>query len=141
MAVQSVSPMVPLLNYKGVRAMAENKVGRPTVMTEDVLQKLEYAFMRGLTDVEACLYADIGTTTLYNYCEENPAFRERKEELKQHPTAQARLNVAEEIEKGNAEMSKWWLERKAKNEFSTKQEISADVTSDVTINIELVDEE
>ena len=107
--------------------MAENKVGRPTVMTEAVLQKLEYAFMRGLNDVEACLYADIGTTTLYNYCEDNPDFRERKEELKKHPTAQAKINITEAIENGDEDMSKWWLERKAKDEFSTKQEISGDI--------------
>ena len=105
----------------------ENKVGRPTVMTEEVLQKLEYAFMRGLSDVEACLYADIATTTLYNYCEKNPEFRERKEELKQHTTAQAKLNVAEEIENGNVEQSKWWLERKAKDEFSTKQTVDGEL--------------
>ena len=107
--------------------MGENKVGRPSVMTEETLQKLEYAFMRGLTDTEACLYAHIGTTTLYNYCEENPEFRDRKEELKQHPTAKARLNVTEAIEKGDADLSKWWLERKAKEEFSTKQTIEGDI--------------
>jgi hypothetical protein len=118
-----------------------DKVGRPTVMTEETLQKLEYAFLRGLTDVEACLYADIGTTTLYNYCEENPEFRERKEELKQHPTAQAKLNVTEAIENGDEDISKWWLERKAKDEFSTKQEIKADVDENVTITIELSDDE
>ena len=120
--------------------MAE-KVGRPTVMTEEVLQKLEYAFMRGLSDVEACLYADIATSTLYNYCNDNPDFLERKEELKKHPTAQAKLNVTEAIENGDTDMSKWYLERRAKDEFSTKQEIAADVNSDITINIELTDDE
>ena len=37
-------------------------------------------------------------------------------------------------------MSKWYLERKAKDEFSTKQEIAADVDTSVTISIELSDE-
>ena len=120
--------------------MAES-VGRPTVMTEEVLRKLEYAFMRGLTDVEACLYADIGTTTLYNYCEENPEFRDRKEMLKEQVKTQAKLNVAEAIDNKDIDISKWYLERKAKDEFSTKQEISADVNSDVTITIELTDDE
>lgn len=106
--------------------MAES-VGRPTVMTEEVLQKLEYAFMRGLTDLEACLFANIGTTTLYNYCEENPEFRERKEELKKNPTAKAKLNVYEAIENKDVDVSKWYLERKAKDEFSTKQEVSGDI--------------
>lgn len=107
--------------------MSKNKVGRPTVMTEETIQKLEYAFMRGLTDLEACLFADIGKSTLYNYCEENPAFMERKEALKQHPTAKARLNVTEAIENGNEDLSKWWLERKARDEFSTKQQIEGDI--------------
>lgn len=116
------------------------KVGRPTVMTKDTLQKLEYAFMRGLSDTEACLYANIGITTLYHYCEDNPEFRDRKEYLKQRPTAKARLNITEAIEEGDREISKWWLERKAKNEFSVKQQIEADVNNEVTINIELSDD-
>lgn len=106
--------------------MAED-VGRPTVMTEEVIQKLEYAFMKGMTDREACIYANIATSTLYNYCNENPSFSERKEELKQHPTAKARLNVVEAIEKGDEDMSKWWLERKAKDEFSTKQTVDGEI--------------
>lgn len=105
----------------------ENKVGRPTVMTDEVVRKLEYAFIHGLTDVEACVYADISRSTLHSYCEANPEFKDRKEELKNHPTAKARLNVTEAIENGDSDMSKWWLERKAKAEFSIKQEIQADV--------------
>ena len=108
--------------------MSENKVGRPTVMTEDVLQKLEYAFMRGLSDVEACVYADICPATLYNYCNDNPDFLERKAVLKEHTKAQAKLNVAEAIEKKDVDVSKWYLERKAKDEFSTKQEVAANIT-------------
>lgn len=121
--------------------MAENKVGRPTVMTEAVLNKLTFAFARGLTDREACLYADISTTTLYDYCTENPAFAEQKELLKEQPKMRAKLNVTDAIENNDKDMSKWYLERKAKDEFSAKQEISADVKNDVTINIELVDDE
>ena len=119
--------------------MGEN-VGRPTVMTKDALQKLEYAFMRGLNDVEACLYAEIGTTTLYNYCNEHKEFRERKEELKKYPTAKAKLNVYEAIENKDVDVSKWHLERRAKDEYSTKQEVPADVNSAVSINIELSDD-
>lgn len=118
----------------------ENKVGRPTVMTEEVLQKLEYGFMKGLTDEQCCSYAHIAPSTLYNYCKENEGFSERKEQLKNNPSVIAKLNIVEAIEEGNAELSKWWLERKEKNEFSTKQEIDATVT-DVDIVIELSDDE
>ena len=119
--------------------MAE-KIGRPTVMTEETIQKLEYAFMKGLTDLEACLYADISKSTLYNYCEENPSFMDRKELLKEQVKMRAKLNISEAIENNDKDTSKWYLERKAKDEFSTKQEIKADVDADVTINIELSDD-
>lgn len=107
--------------------MAENKVGRPTVMTNDVLDKLELLFAKGLTDREACLIADINPSTLYNYCNEHPEFLERKELLKEQPRTKAKLNIAEAIEQEDIDISKWYLERKARDEFSTKQEISGDI--------------
>lgn len=108
--------------------MAENKVGRPTVMTEAMISKLELLFSQGLSDREACLIADISTTALYDYCTANPEFAERKELLKDNPKIKAKLNIAEAIEAKDIDMSKWYLERKAKDEFSTKQEISGDLT-------------
>lgn len=125
---------------KEVSIVAENSVGRPTVMTAEVVSKLEYGFMRGLNVTECCHYADISRQTYYEYLEKNPGYSDRIEELRSYPAAKAKLNVVEAIENGDTDLSKWWLERKNKDEFSTKQEIAADVQNDVTINIELVDE-
>lgn len=121
--------MPPMAQKERRSDMSEEKkgVGRPTVMTKSVLRKLEFAYLKGLTDAEACLYANIGTSTLYDYCNAHPEFAERKELLKKNPVARAKINVAEKIEKGDIEASKWYLERRAKDEFSTKQEISGDV--------------
>lgn len=116
------------------------KVGRPTVMTKATIQKLEDGFMKGLTDEQCCDYADISSSTLYNYCNEHPEFMEKKERLKNSPSVKAKINVVEAIESGDIELSKWWLERKNKAEFSTKQEIDATV-NDVDITIRLVDNE
>ena len=109
-------------------------------MTDEVVSKLEYGFMRGLTDEQCCLYANISKPALYDYCHAHPDFADRKEMLKQQTSVQAKLNIAETIENGNVDVSKWYLERKNKDEFSTKQEISADVESNVNITIELSDE-
>lgn len=98
-------------------------VGRPTIMTPETISKLEEAFIKGLNDQEACLYAGIGKSTLYNYCQENPTFMERKEQLKNHLKMRAKLNIEEEIVKGDKPLSQWYLERRAKDEFSTKQEV------------------
>lgn len=118
-----------------------SKVGRPTKMTKVMIGKLEMLFAKGLSDREACLVAEINPSTLYEYCKENPEFAERKEMLKDKPKIKAKMNVQEAIEAGDTDISKWYLERKAKDEFSTKQEISADVDTNVTINIELTDDE
>lgn len=107
--------------------MAENKVGRPTVMTTETVQKLEYGFLKGLTDEQCCLYADISKQALYDYCHAHPEFTDRKEMLKHQPSIKAKINIAEGIESGDVDLSKWYLERKAKDEFSTKQQIEGDL--------------
>lgn len=114
--------------------------GRPTVMTDEVVSKMEYGFMKGLNVTECCLYAEISRNCFYEYLEKNPDFKDRIEELKSSPSTKAKLNVVEAIENGDTDLSKWWLERRNKDEFSTKQEVSADVKGDIEISIELVDE-
>lgn len=98
-------------------------MARPKKITKAVLQKLEEGFMKGLSDREACLYVGISAQTLYNYCKEHPEFLERKELLKEQLKMRAKLTLAQKIEKGNLGMTMWYLERKAKDEFSLKQEI------------------
>ena len=100
----------------------KSNAGRPTVMTPEVLELLRQAFLMGCTDVEACLYANISRTALNEYMEKNPNFRTEREEWKENPTLQARKTVYENIkDKQNAQ---WYLERKAKKEFSPRQELS-----------------
>lgn len=100
--------------------------GRHTVMTPEIIAKLEHAFALGCSDLEACFYADIGKSTLYNYQHDYPDFVERKEALKQSPTFIARSTVVREIaEKG--ELALKYLERKHKDEFSLRTE--TDMTS------------
>lgn len=114
--------------------------GRPTIMTEEVVSKIELGFMKGLNVTECCHYADISRNCFYEYLDKNPDFKDRIEELKSNPSTKAKLNVVEAIENGDTDLSKWWLERKNKDEFSLKQEIAADIKDNVTITIELSDD-
>lgn len=120
----------------------ESNVGRPTIMTNDIVGKLEYAFSKGCSDVEACLYANIHKSTLYEYCQKHPEFTDRKEELKHTPLLKARLNIEQAIVDGDKDMSRWYAERKAKHEFSlkTEQDINANVEIK-EIKITVADEE
>lgn len=107
--------------------MAKNKVGRPTKMTEAVIGKLEEAFSMGATDLEACFHADISGDVLYDYQKKHPEFTERKKALKEKLVLKARKNVQDALEEGDKDISKWYLERKKKDEFSTKS--NTDITS------------
>ncbi len=102
--------------------MAKDKGGRPTVMTDEVIQKLEAAFLVGATDLEACVHADIGKSTLYDYCQDNPEFSERKETLKNQPTLKAKLIIDEALTTGDLNTAHRVIDRKEGSKI--KQEIT-----------------
>lgn len=85
--------------------------GRPTIMTEERVNKLEEAFALGCSDLEACFYADISKQTLYNYQDKNPSFVDRKEALKKNPVLKARKTVLSAIESGDEKVSQWVLDK------------------------------
>jgi len=116
--------------------MSKSKVGRPSIITDEVLQKLEQAFSLDCTDEEACIYADISPRTLYNYQDANPEFLQRKKLLKQKLVLKARTVISNSLSENDRDTAKWYLERKRKDEFSTKQEV-ADVTDRPIINIDV----
>ena len=117
----------------------KNKGGRPTVMTPETVKKLEDAFIIGCTDEEACFYANISKPTLYDYIKLHPEFSDRKEALKKSPSFKAKKNIVNALEEGDKETSKWYLERKNKDEFSTKTESVNQSTTVQTVYIEKAD--
>ena len=104
-------------------------------MTPETIYKLEQAFSMGCSDLEACLHANIGKTTLYNYQQENPEFVERKEQLKEKLVLKARSVIAESLNNKDENTAKWYLERKKKNEFSNR--IEQDITQVNTTRFEI----
>lgn len=100
-------------------------VGRPTIMTGEVLKKLDEIFALGGTDEEACLFADISPKTLYNYQEANPEYVQRKQALKQSPFLKARRTIVNSLD--DPKNAQWYAERKLKAEFS--QHSTTDITS------------
>ncbi|MCX6784281.1 MAG: hypothetical protein NT141_04460 [candidate division WWE3 bacterium] len=111
-------------------------VGRPLKITPKLLEKLDSAFLGGHTDEESCLIAKIDPKTLYNYCKENPDYSSRKELLKHNPKLIARRNIIGRLNAGDVEISKWYLERKARSEFSTKIEIDNELEATRAANLE-----
>ena len=113
--------------------------GRPTVITPEIISKLEEAFSIGASDLEACFVAGIGKTTLYVYQTDHPEFTERKEALKNMTSFAARKVVNDKIIEGDVDTAKWQLERKNKDEYGTKQTVDAQVSGSITLGKILAD--
>lgn len=107
--------------------------GRPTVMTQDTVNKLEQAFSMGCSDLEACLFADISKQTLYDYQDKHPEFADRKAMLKQKMIFKARSVIVEALNNKDKNTAQWLLERKVKDEFSTKVENDVNLSGEVAL--------
>lgn len=110
-----------------------NKVGRPTVMTDETVSKLEEVFALGGTDEEACFYANISRQTLYDYQNKYPEFIDRKEQLKQNPFLKARRTIVESLDKPIHAFE--YMKRKKKDEFSDRVEHTGAEGKDLILNI------
>ena len=96
--------------------------GRPKVIGNTVLQKLEWAFKLGASDREACNEAGISPQTLYNYQAKNPDFLEQKEAWKSTPVFRARKALVERLE-SDPHLALKYLEKKLPEEFGRRTEV------------------
>lgn len=144
--INLLKPLIPAKEDK------KHPGGRPTVMTEIVLGKLETAFAYDMTDEEACHYAGISTDALYDYEKIKPEFTDRKHALKNRPVMMARETLVKSLKdrkikvldkQGNLveidviadpELALKYLERKKKDEFSMKMTVDHSGKIDVEDN-------
>ena len=119
-----------------------NRVGRPTVMTNEVIGKLELAYTAGSNNTQACDFADISQDALYDYIKKNPEFSEKIEHWKQRLKLRAKMNIKNAINDGDEDMSKWYLE-KTDDGFNPKvrQEVSGSLGFNLVVDDEIEDEE
>lgn len=89
---------------------------------DEVLRKLETAWALDCTDTEAAALAEISPASLCEFLQRRPEVAERKHQLKQRPVLQARSVLLKKIQAGDGKLALQYLERKRKDEFSTRQE-------------------
>jgi len=114
--------------------MGEN--GRPSIYTDEVVEKLELAFRDGASIEEACDIAQIDRKTYYNWIQDKPGFSTKMENAKEYVTEIARAVVSQRItRKKDPETAKWWLERRAKDRFSIRSEVTGKDGKDLPIPV------
>lgn len=96
-------------------------MARPTVRNIEIDRKMDEAAALGCTIEEIALFAGIHRDTLYDWIKKDKELSDRIEELRENPILKARTTLVNSLD--NPENAKWFLERKRRLEFSTKQEI------------------
>ena len=77
----------------------------------------------GCSDSEACVYAEISTSTLYSYQKDTPAFLERKEVLKSKPVMLARKVILDALEAGDVSTAHRVIDRKEGSKVTSRVEM------------------
>lgn len=137
------------------KRIPKKPVGRPDLLTETRLDKIEQAVRGGSTREDAARYAGIGASTLYEWLAEGrhltanppkvPAARDRllmelAERLERADGSMAVLMVGRVIQAANSgtwQAAAWWLERRRSDDYGRKDflrsESKVEVESDVDV--------
>lgn len=94
---------------------------------DQIISDLKQAFMRDFTDEQAFRYANISNDTYYRWKNLSEEFVEEMDKAKDFIATAARKNITNRVAKGDTEVSKWWLERRERDAYSTRTQ--SDITS------------
>lgn len=110
-----------------MKTLQKNKEGRPTLKTEDVVNKLENIFKVGGTVEEAITYAGISKQTYYNWVEADDGFLTKMDAAQHYADIVAKNVVVDSIVKDrDLGSAKWWLEKRVfKDNPSTMIQVNA----------------
>lgn len=104
--------------------MAKEKLkrGRPSVLTDEAIRKIEEVAALDGSVAEMAYYAGIHPDTIYAHMKSNQDFSDRINALRERPVLKARQTIVKSLE--NPHDAQWYLERKRKKEFSQRSEVT-----------------
>lgn len=109
----------------------------PKGADKEIFEKILEAWREGLSDREACFHAspDMKFTIkeLREWYAEEPRLFDLRDGLKGGRLTKARRVVNKAIDEGNEKTARWFLEKKAPEEFGTKAQISIDAPIEVSV--------
>jgi len=95
-----------------------NIIWRPTKLNERTIQKLKEAFKLWCSVEEACSYAEISSSSYYEWLSKNEEFSEEISIVKKYLEFKSRAVIAQSLENWDVKTAMWYLERKSKDEFN-----------------------
>jgi hypothetical protein len=107
-----------------------------TKWNDEIISKLRTAFAFDCTIEEACLYAGIDVVTFWRHTKKNPKLRKEFDALRNTPILKARQAVIKSFEQ-DPNLALKYLERKRRQEFALRQEITGEDGQAIKIEIEI----
>ena len=101
-----------------MRNIRKQKVGRPSVIDEQALRKLEIFIASGMGISASCHFAGISTSTFYEHKALDKEFADRMSMAEEWALFRARQVVLQSIDNGDVATARWYLSTKARAEFS-----------------------
>jgi len=96
--------------------------------------QIVHAYRMDFSGLQACLYAGITKDQLDHFRDVHPHFNSLIPILRESVSLKAKNNLVRKIADSkviDVETSKWWLERKCRGEFATKNETRHSIGSDI----------
>lgn len=119
-------PKKVLKKLKAAEKPAPKKPGRKEVDINSYLAEIERYLMLGYSLNRACELGGVPRKTLTDHMDRDEQFRRKVDLLMNSVSIKARANVIERINNKDYHASVDWLERKEKDEWSKRQELTGE---------------
>lgn len=111
---------------------------RPTVIDENIIQKLAYAFRCDCTINEACAYAGIHPNTYYEKIKKDKMFMELMDKSKELFLVDVKTRARELMQTAESESVSWTLLKNALEKRDPNYKPKAEVENNTTVNVSFV---
>lgn len=98
---------------------------------DQIVLDLKACFNRDYTDEQACRSAGINKTTYYDWCNKSNEFYEIMEAAKDNFINKAKGILYDKLEDKDTDAAKFVLERREKNRYSRRQELTGEDGKDI----------
>ena len=102
--------------------------------TKMAIEMIKDAYLMWANDTQAALLAWISLNTLSRWKKEHPAFKAYCDLMKDDMVLKAKATVKKYVDKWDLKTAQWFLERRAKEEFSTKQEVDNNLDWEIIVS-------
>jgi hypothetical protein len=100
------------------KQIEKHKGGRPTILTSEVVAKLERCLAAGFSVSVATAVSGVSRSAYYERIALDKEFKDKMRFAEEWSSYKARLTILKAIDNGDVAAARFWLERKCRVEFA-----------------------